>query len=269
MSRWRFRALDFSFELCCSLATLDDKLEALVGGYEKLGPDEFILYRYRLERKGDDYLLWRDKDLSYQGESQAGLLDFFQIELYRRIITNSHRRWLLHAAALSQGNQVLVLAGPSDAGKSTLCRALMDAGWTYLSEEVVSLGEQTVDALRRPLNLDAPAQVPLGLEAISLREDPPLWIAKPPPWPEGLRLEELRVAALVRVQYQPSQKTSLRRLSEGDARDALWPCRMNGNIEVAQLASRIVAARPCYWLDSADLPSALAAIDTISEIEIA
>lgn len=269
MSTWTFRALDFTIAVASGIAAFAERLDALLGGYEQIPRGSYLLYRYALSDEGNGcYQLLRNDELCYQGDNTEELLDFFQIELYRRIVENSHRRWLLHAAALCQGTRVLVLAGPSDAGKSTLCRALMARGWTYLSEEIVSLGANNIDALRRPLHLEAPEQVadlPTDQGPVLLRESPsPIWIAKAPPWPPSLGLEDLRVAAILRVQYRPDEPTKLRLLGDAEARQELWPCRMNSNVEVAQLASRVIAKTPCYRLDIADRESALSALNGIA-----
>lgn len=42
----------------------------------------------------------------------------------------------LHAAAVSDGRRAMLLAGPGGAGKSTLCYALVRAGWRLIADDV-------------------------------------------------------------------------------------------------------------------------------------
>jgi hypothetical protein len=261
MKSWTFRALDCRVVVRCSTEELDYRLEVLLGSYEPIADDAECQYRYELSQDGEVYQLRRNGEIVYDEGDEHDLLGFFQLDLYRRIVEQSSEgRWLLHAAALHKAGKVLVLTGPSNAGKSTLCRALMCEGWSYLTEEIVSLGDDAIDALRRPLHFDAEEQFEIHpeFEPILLREEPkPTWIAKPPPPPPP---KELQLAGIVRIQYRPDEPTELRRLDDAEARNELWACRMNTGIEVAQLASRIIARVPCYRLDAADVESALAAL---------
>ncbi len=66
-------------------------------------------------------------------------------------------RTLFHAAAVSFGGQGYILSGPSDAGKSTLTRALVEAGATYFTDEVTVFGDGLVWGITRTPQLDPTA----------------------------------------------------------------------------------------------------------------
>jgi hypothetical protein len=65
----------------------------------------------------------------------------------------------LHAAAVARDDRLLLLAGESGAGKTTLTLALLRDGWTYLSDDVapidVSTGE--VAPFPKPLGVKEPS----------------------------------------------------------------------------------------------------------------
>jgi len=46
----------------------------------------------------------------------------------------------VHAGVAAYGNRAYLFAGPSGQGKSTLVGALLDRGWTYLSDEFAAIG---------------------------------------------------------------------------------------------------------------------------------
>lgn len=89
-------------------------------------------------------------------------------------ITGHCHQWvILHAAVLERGGRAVILPAPPGSGKSTLCAALMGAGWRLLSDELtlidpdsglitpsprpVSLKNASIDVIRRRL-----PHVPMG-----------------------------------------------------------------------------------------------------------
>ncbi|NHN36689.1 HprK-related kinase A [Pseudomaricurvus alcaniphilus] len=61
----------------------------------------------------------------------------------------------LHASVLEKSGQALIMPGSPGAGKSTLCAALMLAGWRLLSDEfaLISRDDLSLTALCRPIGL--------------------------------------------------------------------------------------------------------------------
>ncbi len=71
----------------------------------------------------------------------------------------------LHAAAVSDGRRAMLLAGPGGAGKSTLCYALVRAGWRLIADDVSFLESAAAprvwgNAIRIRLLPDAPSLFP-------------------------------------------------------------------------------------------------------------
>jgi hypothetical protein len=62
-------------------------------------------------------------------------------ELTRLAAPNRHLKAILHAGACGTPQAAVILAGPSFSGKSTLCAALMDAGFFCYSDDSACLTE--------------------------------------------------------------------------------------------------------------------------------
>ena len=63
--------------------------------------------------------------------------------------------FFLHGAVVSDGKSCIVIAGPSGTGKSTLCWALIDCGYRYMSDELapIDVAEMRVHKFARALGL--------------------------------------------------------------------------------------------------------------------
>lgn len=79
--------------------------------------------------------------------------------LFTRALETSSDTIAIHAAALSRGKTGLLLCGPSGTGKSSLTLALLDQGWTYLSDDFapVSVESGRILPIPKPLHVKNPA----------------------------------------------------------------------------------------------------------------
>lgn len=73
------------------------------------------------------------------------ILELYAVNAILRDVTSRvHSHYLFHAAALSTpGEQGVLLAGASGLGKTTLTLALLDRGWTLLSDEIAAVDRAT------------------------------------------------------------------------------------------------------------------------------
>lgn len=80
-----------------------------------------------------------------------------------------------HAGAVERDGRVVLVLGNSGDGKSTLTGALVQAGWRYLTDElvVVDPGSFRVHPYPRPLDLDATARTTLGIGEVDLATGAP------------------------------------------------------------------------------------------------
>lgn len=71
------------------------------------------------------------------------------------ISSHAHDHLVVHGAVLERGGRAIILAADPGSGKSTLCAALVHAGWRLLSDELtlVSLASGRVQPVARPISL--------------------------------------------------------------------------------------------------------------------
>lgn len=71
------------------------------------------------------------------------------------IANHAHQYLQFHAAGLAKDNVMVLMPAPPGSGKSTLTAALMHQDWQLLSDEIVLLRPDTLEAvpLTRPINL--------------------------------------------------------------------------------------------------------------------
>lgn len=59
----------------------------------------------------------------------------------------------LHAGGIAWADQVMLLVGKSRSGKSTLTAALLGEGWDYLSDDMILIERESLDAKSMPCSL--------------------------------------------------------------------------------------------------------------------
>lgn len=94
------------------------------------------------------------------------VVEFLLRDVTARAISATGDALLLHAGAVERDGRVVVIAGLSGDGKSTLVAALVRAGFAYLTDELVAIdpGTGRVVKFAKPLDLDDSSRVLLGLD---------------------------------------------------------------------------------------------------------
>jgi len=111
---------------------------------------------------------WR---LVLDGEMRGALpeataaVESLMVQLNLVVVAGSSGGVLLHAGAVEVDGRVVVIAGKSGRGKSTLTAALVQAGFAYLTDELVVLDPATrrVQPYPKALDLSAESQALLGV----------------------------------------------------------------------------------------------------------
>ena len=124
-----------------------------------IGSEASARYSIDLAAVEGGFGVWRDGHGIARTASRDGALYALRREV---LAVGCDREWLvaLHAAAVSDGKQSVVLAGPGGAGKSTLTAVLLKSGLVYLSDDVVPLERESRTAV--------PVSVSLNLKPGSL-----------------------------------------------------------------------------------------------------
>jgi HprK-related kinase A len=80
---------------------------------------------------------------------------FFEWGLNWCIATTAHQYLIIHAAVVAKGNRCAMIPGRPGAGKSTLCAALVAAGWRLLSDEMalIHMDDGQIWPVPRPVSL--------------------------------------------------------------------------------------------------------------------
>ena len=71
------------------------------------------------------------------------------------IASNAHQYFIMHSAMIEKNGQAILLPAPQGSGKSTLCAAMVNAGWRLFSDELGLIEPETLQAIpcTRPINL--------------------------------------------------------------------------------------------------------------------
>ncbi len=114
-----------------------------------------------------DLRLYVDGEAFGRASSAQQAADQVLTRVNRLAIDHTPGRVLLHAGAVERAGKVVVIAGVSGRGKSTLTAAMVQAGWGYLSDEMVAIDPDTwrVEPFTKALDLSAGSLELLGLDA--------------------------------------------------------------------------------------------------------
>lgn len=165
------------------------------------------------KRRRFDYVFEAER-LYFRGEivaraqTEVELLGAFERHLLDTLVLAGRETCMLHAGGVRLHDDLFVLVGPSGAGKSTFTRLLVQAGASYLSDDLLSVNGEWIDGAARSIQFDAlvDGDVPAHFSDCSLVDYPtPGFVAGAlrVPVHRGayrgagpLRLSELRVVLL-------------------------------------------------------------------------
>jgi len=256
--RWSFCALTTSVTIDCALPALAPQLEALFDTFPAAEDDAQL--HYDIACAGADYRLLRNDTEVFRCADVAAMAPALELDLYRQIPRMGAGAWVLHAAGLCVDDVAIVLVGPSGAGKTTVTRAALDSGWSYLSEEMCAIGRDlAVVGLRRPLHGNAAGvdyPLPTANGGITTRQ---LW--SPPADRLALRA---RLATLVVLGYQPDAPTRAIPLSAGDALARAWKQTLDVRPWALATATEVLAQVPAVALSARNQSEAVAALDALA-----
>ncbi|MCB0977183.1 MAG: hypothetical protein KDB02_06950 [Acidimicrobiales bacterium] len=118
-----------------------------------------------LIRRADDGTYSLTTDTTVSLPNPTAVLDNF-IGAFNYFVSRSATHPILHAAALTDPlGRVVLFPADRNKGKSTLTAALVQRGWTYLTDESAAIGPDDLAVLpcAKPLTLDRASRRALGL----------------------------------------------------------------------------------------------------------
>src|SRR4051794_31757224 len=153
------------------------------------------------------HLLYADDRLAGRAHDRDALLDAFDGALQAWLLSDARGYQFVHAGCVGWRGRAIVVPGHSRAGKSTLVRALVDAGATYYSDEFAVFDRRgRVHAFPAPLRLRTPDG--------DRRSLPDPARGTPAPLPLGL---------VVQTSFEADGEWRPRRLAPGETVLALLP----------------------------------------------
>lgn len=249
------------------LAVADDA-EAADPHVSPGGDEPSVRHAYRIRSPRPGVSRWRtflDDRLLHVSTTADQAADQLLWSLNRLAVEATASQTVLHAAGASWEGSGLLLPARSNAGKSTLITALVEAGLGYLSDEAVVLDER--DRL-----VPFPKAIALDRGSWDLfpQLDPPIAAS---PLPRRWHLDPARVRPdsvsgpvplrlIVVPEYEPGAAPRLEVLAAADA----FPLVMEQVFHLGARAgaldqvARLAGERPCFRLVSGDLQGSVEAI---------
>lgn len=172
----------------------------------------------------------------------------------------------LHAAAVARDGELILLAGESGAGKTTLTLALLDAGWTYLSDDLapVSVTTGLVHPFPKPLGVkDAPAWERVRDAFGSVALPPPTGSFLLPATRWGVASEPLPVSALLFPKYGPDAALEVEPLSAARAAALASAYLRRLDPSTVALLKQLCEGATCARLTYSSTADAFAAIEDV------
>jgi hypothetical protein len=198
-----FRAYGLDLGVCARPAELLDRLRPLLPPERKPIPISSASTTFSLEAEGEEHVARHGREVIGRSSDLTQLLDHLEGALKLYVAEMARTRLFLHAGVVGWKGQAIVLPGRTFAGKSTLVRALVEAGATYYSDEYAVLDRRgRVHPYLAALSERTPkgrVRVPAGALGVS---------GPPPPLPIGLVAD---------LQYQAGRRFSARRIERGAA----------------------------------------------------
>ncbi|MEM7255408.1 MAG: HprK-related kinase A [Pseudomonadota bacterium] len=158
----RLRTGPFSMCVRSSLNTVANALQLLYGDFPSVPDNAFVDFHVRVDSPSALRRIVRPQVQFYVDERtpfQPLPLDqaFPMLEwgLNWCVVNHAHEFLIIHSAVVAHRDRTVILPGDPGSGKSTLCSALVQEGWTLLSDEMclIDLDSGLLHALARPINL--------------------------------------------------------------------------------------------------------------------
>jgi hypothetical protein len=210
----------------------------------------------------------RDGKLLFETEEPLDLVPLFELDFYEQLVLHALPGWILHAAAIEIGESMVVLAGASGAGKTTLTLELVSRGHRLMTEEIVWIGrEGNVCGLSRPLHVvpgessNAPEAWPRWTYPLRSAKAPASALVVPPA--SAFRHGFGALRALVRLTHGPDREPGLTRLPASTALQRFWTPTLRPDQEGLAVAASILQTTPAYRLASRSLPEARAGLEDL------
>lgn len=123
-----------------------------------------------IERESEGWFSWRLVEKGGVTATLPSALWNLEAALCERIIRSQRRSIAIHAATIPVGNSMALLAGRSEAGKTTLSLALARRGFRVAGDDVALIDPETLNVLPIPrcFHVDDPGAILLEADGLRL-----------------------------------------------------------------------------------------------------
>lgn len=262
----RLRLLDAIVEVDSSDPVAHALLRLLWERMETGDPGEPVR-RYELTREEDRWSATAGGELEAVHETLWGVTDALRYRMLEVCEEHLTRFVTLHAAALARDDRLVVLAGPSGAGKSTLTLALLDAGWSYFTDDLAPIEVETgvFHPFPKPLGVKDPGSwesLRHAFRGLDPMEPPTgAFLVPPSSWP--VAPGPLPARALIFPAFTPGGTLEVEELTAAKA--AAFATRYVRSLDPATVAllNRVCTGAACFRLEHGDSAAAVQAIERI------
>ena len=129
---------------------------------------------FKVTHNGDGWRVHTPDGSTHDEPHEWAAADRLRYEVTELALSKSHIGFIdLHAGAVARGQTLLLVAGAPGSGKTSVTLQLVDAGWTFLCDDVVRIERET-GAVR-------PVPKPMGIKnldrwnQLAARWDAPKW----------------------------------------------------------------------------------------------
>jgi hypothetical protein len=211
--------------------------------------------------------VWRDAEPLEMTVAENYVLAYLLWEITRLMFERTGDAVHLHGAALVQNGRAVVLAGRSEAGKSTLAGWLTHRGWGFLTDEAALVDPDTliVSPFWRPIGVRRPGPLdPLLGDAPSEGFGDNEWLV--PASTIGALAAAAPLASIAFPSLAPNEPTALSPVSPAVALVELtqhFPGLIEGGRAGFRRLARLVETVPAYMLRFHGLDEAERALGTL------
>jgi len=198
-----FEAFGLEIRFCTNSPELLERVEPMLPPGWQRRPRSSKQLRLGLLEEGDDvYSIYRNELCIHDAPGRKFALKMLEMQLSGHITRESPDFVAVHAGVVADGNRAIVMPGRSFSGKTTLVRALVEAGAVYYSDEYAMLDDAgRVHPYARQLSFRPPDGLPVELSVEQLAG-----VAGAEPLPVGL---------VILTRYRPGGVWQPRQLSAG------------------------------------------------------
>jgi hypothetical protein len=195
--------------ICALAPLLREELAAMFGPMVVPGPRGQVVGTVAATSSSAGFVIRSDASEELESEFQGlSLADGLYHAAMRLLMLARRDLAWLHAGVVGRGGAAQVLCGPSGAGKSTLVGALIERGWTYLSDDVAPLDACAATVYPFPIAPERRTHQGMPLPEVAVRRLPKMAIRVEP---GAIAQGALPVAAIHVLRFRPGHRSLERR----------------------------------------------------------